>query len=70
MKKLLALTLIAGTAVGLASACAPTPANVLEQKHEDGTYRGNFFDKTVHQVGVEFTIEGGIVKSASFRQLL
>lgn len=69
MKKLLALTLIAGTAVTMASACAKTETNILEQKHEDGIYRGNFIDKGINQIGIEFTIADNVVTKITWRNL-
>ena len=35
----------------------------------NGTYRGDFYDSGVQQVGVQFTLEDNIVKSTSFRSL-
>lgn len=71
MKKLLALTLVATTAVTIASACSSkTETNILEQKHEDGTYRGNFIDGGVNQVGLEFALTDNVITKISIRSLM
>lgn len=38
-------------------------------RYKDGTYRGVFIDRDRIEVGVEFTLENGMVTQASFRHL-
>lgn len=70
MKKLLALTLVGISTVGIASACSKSNTNVLEQNHEDGKYRGNFIDGGVNQIGIEFTLEKNAITAISIRSLM
>ncbi len=41
----------------------------LDQEFDDGTYRGLFEDGGFQQLGVQFTLEDGIIQDVSFRQL-
>ncbi len=47
----------------------PPHRNAELFRHEDGTYRGVFLDEDQIQVGVEFTLNNGLVTHAGFRHL-
>lgn len=71
MKKLLTLTIVAGSAIGMATACSkPVEKNILEQKHEDGVYRGSFIDGNVNQIGLQFTLKDNVITVISYRSFM
>ncbi len=53
-------------------ACATHQTYQVVEKHPhaDGAYRGTFVDEGIIQVNLQFTLQDGIVTSASFRHLV
>ena len=72
MQRFIRLYLIATTLAALSLiGCRPIGPVLAEHRAlADGTYRGAFIDEGIIQVNVQFSLQDGVVTTASFRHLV